>query len=158
MSHTLDLFIDSPLKICAQILLRIDNSLMAKVPVDDIQRIYSHPQVFGQCRAYLSQHFPKAELIPVSSTTKAAEIAAKEPNSAAMGGALAAQLHGLTIHDQAVQDSATNTTRFLVIGEKTCPPTGNDRTSLVFSVKDRPGSLYDALTPLNELDINMSKI
>lgn len=158
VSHTLDLFIDSPLKICAQILLRIENSLMGNTPIDQIECIYSHPQVFGQCRNYLAQHFPKAELIPVSSTTKAAEIVAREANAAALGGTLAAQLHGLTILEHAIQDSATNTTRFLVIGEKTCPPTGNDRTSLVFSVKDRPGSLYDALTPLNELNINMSKI
>jgi len=158
VSHTLDLFIDSPLKICAQIFLRIENSLMANCPVEKIERIYSHPQVFGQCRNYLSKNFPTADLIPVSSTTKAAEIAAGEDGSAAMGGTLASQLHGLTILDESVQDSATNTTRFLVIGEKTCPPTGDDRTSLVFALRDRPGSLYDALTPLNELNINMAKI
>ncbi len=158
VNHTLDLFIDSPLKICAQILLRIENSLMGNCSIEDIKRIYSHPQVFGQCRNYLSQKFSKVELIPVSSTTKAAEIASGEAGSAALGGTLAAQLHGLNILDEAIQDSATNTTRFLVIGEKTCPPTGNDRTSLVFSVKDQPGSLYAALTPLNELNINMSKI
>ncbi len=158
VNHTLDLFADSPLSICAQILLRIENALMARIPREQIRRIYSHPQVFGQCRQWLSRHFPKAELIPVSSTTKAAAIAAVEPDSAALGGSLAAQLNGLQILEESIQDSATNTTRFLVISEKTCPPTGNDRTSIMFAVKDRPGSLYDALRPFNELAINMSKI
>jgi len=158
VSHALDLFIDSPLVICAQILVRIENCLMASIPIEEIERIYSHPQVFGQCRNYLNVNFPKVEQIPVSSTAKAAEMAKNEPGAAAMGGTLSGKIHGLTILDEAVQDSATNTTRFLVIGEKTCPCTGDDRTSLMFSVRDRPGSLYDALTPFYEMGINMAKI
>jgi chorismate mutase/prephenate dehydratase len=158
VSHTLDLFADSPLKICAQILLRIENTLMAKGPREEITKLYSHPQVFGQCRSWLHQNFPTAELIEVSSTTKAASIAATEPNSAALGGQLAAELYDLTILEESIQDRATNTTRFLVLGQKTCPPTGNDRTSIMFSVTDKPGSLFDALKPFNALAINMSKI
>jgi chorismate mutase / prephenate dehydratase len=158
VNHTLDLFAESNLKICAQILLRIDNCLMAKGPKEEIRKIYSHPQVFGQCRNYLSRNFPNVDRVEVSSTTKAAALAAAEPNAAAMGGDLAARLHGLTVLESCVQDRATNTTRFLVIGQKSCPPTGNDRTSLMFSVKDAPGSLHDALKPFNRLKINMSKI
>lgn len=160
VSHTLDLFVESPLRICAQILLRIENSLMAAIPREQIKTIYSHPQVFGQCRNYLLQNFPEADLVEVSSTTRAAQLAKQNAadGAAAMGGGLAAQLHGLEMLDEAVQDRATNTTRFLVIGEKTCPPTGNDRTSILFSVHDRPGSLVQALQCFDQKAINMSKI
>jgi len=158
VSHTLDLFADSPLRICAQILLPIENALISRFPKEEITRIYSHPQVFGQCRGYLHKNFPQADLIEVSSTTRAAEIAAHEPASAALAGRLAAQMHELPVLENAIQDSATNTTRFLVLSHGVCPVTGNDRTSIMFSVKDRPGSLYEALKPFNEFKINMSKI
>jgi chorismate mutase/prephenate dehydratase len=158
VNHTLDLFADSPLKICAQILLRIENCLMANIPKEEIKVLYSHPQVFGQCRNWLHQNLPHADRVEVSSTTKAAEIAARTPHAAALGGALGAQLHGLTVLDKSIQDSATNTTRFLVLSETTCPPTGNDRTSLMFSLRNEPGALFKALTPFNEFHINMSKI
>ncbi|HEX2750431.1 MAG TPA: prephenate dehydratase, partial [Verrucomicrobiales bacterium] len=156
--HTLDLFADSPLHICAQILLRIENCLMANGPAAEIRTIYSHAAVFAQCRQWVQKHHPKADLIEVPSTTRAAEIAARTPDAAALGGALSAQLHGLTILETSVQDSATNTTRFLVLGERTCPPTGRDRTSIMFSVRNEPGSLFHALAPFNELHINMSRI
>jgi chorismate mutase/prephenate dehydratase len=158
VSHTLDLFVDSPLRICAQVFLRIDNCLMAKGRREDIRAIYSHPQVFGQCRNYLHRNFPKVELIECASTTKAAEMAAATENAAALGGPLAADLHALPILERSVQDSATNTTRFLVISETTCPPTGNDRTSIMFSVRNQPGSLYHALEPFNSLRLNLAKI
>lgn len=158
VNHTLDLFADSHLKICAQILLRIENCLMSKVPREEIKVLYSHPQVFGQCRNWLQQNFPATDRVEVSSTTRAAEIAARTPNAAALGGALGGRLHGLNILETSIQDSATNTTRFLVLSEKTCPPTGNDRTSIMFSVRNEPGSLYKALTPFKEFQINMSKI
>ncbi len=158
VNHTLDLFADSPLKICAQILLRIENALMARGPRGEITKLYSHPQVFGQCRGWIHRNFPNAEIIEVSSTTKAASIAAAEPHAAALGGKLAAELYGLTVLEESIQDRATNTTRFLVLSHNTCPPTGKDRTSIMFSVRDQPGSLFDALKPFNEFKINMSKI
>lgn len=160
VSHTLDLFVDSPLRICAQILLRIDNNLLAAVPREQIATLYSHPQVFGQCKNWILQNFPEAELVEVSSTTKAAHLAKDkaQEGAAALGGRLAAELAGLDVLDEAIQDRATNTTRFLVIGEKTCPPTGNDRTSILFAVHDRPGSLVAALKAFDAFKINMSKI
>ncbi|MCH2059908.1 MAG: prephenate dehydratase [Verrucomicrobiales bacterium] len=158
VNHTLDMFADSPLKICAQILLPIENALMANIPREEITKLYSHPQVFGQCRDWIHKHFPAAELIEVSSTTRAAGIVTKEPGAAALGGKLAATLNGLTILEEAIQDRATNTTRFLVLSHNTCPSTGNDRTSVMFSVRDKPGSLFDALQPFNSFKINMSKI
>jgi chorismate mutase / prephenate dehydratase len=160
VSHTLDLFVDSPLRICAQILLRIENGLMAAIPREQIRTLYSHPQVFGQCRDWLLRHFPDADRVEVSSTTRAAELARDKAaeGAAALGGALAAELHGLTMLEDSIQDRATNTTRFLVIGENTCPPTGNDRTSILFAVHDRPGSLVRALQAFDQFHVNMSKI
>ncbi len=160
VSHTLDLFVDSPLHICAQILLRIENGLMTAIPRDQIKTLYSHPQVFGQCRAWILQNFPEADLVEVSSTTKAAQIARDQATqgAAALGGPLAAEMYGLTLLEQSIQDRATNTTRFLVIGEKTCPRTGNDRTSILFAIHDRPGSLVKALQSFDHCQINLSKI
>ncbi|MFT4177624.1 MAG: prephenate dehydratase [Luteolibacter sp.] len=160
VSHTLDLFVDSPLHICAQILLRIENGLMASIPREEIKTLYSHPQVFGQCRAWILRNFPHADLVEVSSTTKAAQIARDNATqgAAALGGALAAEMYGLTMLESAIQDRVTNTTRFLVIGEKTCPRTGNDRTSILFAIHDRPGSLVHALKSFDQFQINLSKI
>jgi chorismate mutase/prephenate dehydratase len=160
ISHTLDLFVDSPLQICAQVLLRIENGLMAAIPREEIKTLYSHPQVFGQCRNWILRHFPDADLVEVSSTTKAAQIAQEKSadGAAALGGKLASELHGLTMLEESIQDSSTNTTRFLVIGEKTCPATGSDRTSILFSIHDRPGSLVNALQAFDKLNVNMSKI
>jgi chorismate mutase/prephenate dehydratase len=160
VSHTLDLFVDSPLHICSQILLRIENCLMSAIPRGEIRTLYSHPQVFGQCRAWIHKNFPHADLVEVSSTTKAAQIAQEQAKqgAAALGGPLAAEIYGLKVLESAIQDRATNTTRFLVIGEKTCPPTGHDRTSVLFAIHDRPGSLVKALQAFDNFHINLSKI
>jgi chorismate mutase/prephenate dehydratase len=116
--------------------------------------------VFGQCRAWIHRNFPHADLVEVSSTTKAAQAARDNSarGAAALGGPLAAELYGLTMLESCIQDRATNTTRFLVIGEQTCPPTGNDRTSILFAIHDRPGSLVNALRAFDQFQINMSKI
>ncbi|MFZ9941962.1 MAG: chorismate mutase, partial [Luteolibacter sp.] len=120
VSHTLDLFVDSPLHICSQILLRIENCLMSAIPRGEIRTLYSHPQVFGQCRAWIHKNFPHADLVEVSSTTKAAQIAQEQAKqgAAALGGPLAAEIYSLKVLESSIQDRATNTTRFLVIGEK----------------------------------------
>jgi chorismate mutase/prephenate dehydratase len=158
VTHTLDEFMDSELKICAQILLRIEHNLLSKGARQAIRRIYSHPQSLGQCRQWLRSHFPEAELVECSSNTRAAQQAAQEPGTAAIAGKLAAELYGLTILESGIQDSAHNTTRFLVIGPAACPPTGQDKTSLMFSVQDKSGALFDALEAFKRLGISMSKI
>ena len=158
VTHTLDLFADSPLKICAQIFLPIENNLMAKCPPEEIEKFYSHPQVFAQCRNWLGRKFHDIPTVETSSTAAAAEIAATEPGAAVLGGSLLAEMHKLEILERSIQDIATNTTRFLVISHNTCPPTGNDRTSLMFSVNDEPGSLHRAILPFEEFEINMSNI
>lgn len=158
VNYTLDQFMESELKICAQFSLKIENNLIAKIPRDQIQKVYSHPQVIGQCRQWLRHNLPAADLIEVSSTTRAAELAATEPHAAALAGSMAAEVYGLDILEASVQDSPYNTTRFLVIGHSSCPPTGDDKTSLMFCVQDKPGALFNALVPLKQLKINMSKI
>jgi chorismate mutase/prephenate dehydratase len=158
VNHTLDLFMDSELKICAQILLRIENNLLSNEPKEKITRIYSHPQVFGQCRKWLKAHAPELDCIEVSSTTRAAEQASREPGVAALAGAMAAEVYGLKILERSIQDSPNNTTRFLVISHDTSPPTGADKTSLMFCVQDRVGALYAAIEPFNRLKLSMSKI
>ena len=158
VNHTLDVFIESDLRICAQLALRIEHHLMANVPRAAIRRVYSHPQVFGQCRQWLRVNLPDADQIDVASTARAGEMAAQSADAAALAGRMVAELHGLTILDSSVQDLANNTTRFLVIGARDCPPTGHDRTSLMFGVPDRAGALFAALEPLQTSGISMSKI
>jgi len=121
IASTLDLFVSSHLRICAQVLLRIDNGLMSAIPREDIKTLYSHPQVFGQCKHWILKNFPDADLVETSSTTRAAAIAKERVSegAAALGGELAAKLHNLNMLEHSIQDRATNTTRFLVIGEKT---------------------------------------
>ena len=158
VNHTLDVFMESDLRICAQIHLRIENHLIAKIPRAEVKKIYSHPQVLGQCRNWLRNHVPEADLVEVSSTPRAAERASIEPGAAAIAGKMAAEVFGLEILDASIQDLPNNTTRFLVIGHNPSPPTGDDRTSLMFCVQDKPGALFSALEPFNRLKISMSKI
>ena len=158
VTHTLDVFIESDLRICAQVALPVEHHLMSMGPREEIRRVYSHPGVLGQCRQWLRSHFPTAELIEVASTADAGEMAAKSTDAAALAGAMVAEVHGLTILEAAVQDQADNATRFLVIGQSDCPPTGRDRTSLLFGVSDKPGALFAALEPLQSAGVSLSKI
>ncbi len=158
VSDTLDLLVDSPLKICGQILLRIDHCLLANCKKEEIKTVYSHPQALAQCKQWLRAELPEAELLPVASTAKAAQKAKELPQVAALGTPLSAELEGLTILEHSIQDSATNTTRFLILGEEERKPTGNDRTSILFAINDRPGSLVSALSAFDSFQVNLSKI
>ncbi len=160
VSDTLDLLVDSPLKICGQILLRIDHCVLANCPKDEIKTIYSHPQALAQCKQWLKEQLPHAELIPVASTARAAEnaMAGAAEGVAALGTPLSAELCDLTVLEYSIQDSATNTTRFLILGEEECEPTGNDRTSILFAIDDKPGALVSALGAFESFSVNLSKI
>ncbi|MFZ5802992.1 MAG: prephenate dehydratase [Candidatus Omnitrophota bacterium] len=158
VSHSLDMFIDSELKICSEILFEISHMLMSHSPIHDIRRVYSKAEVFGQCRRWLELHLPKAELMETASTTVAAQRASKEQGTAAIGSKLASTLYNLPILEEGIQDFAKNVTRFLVIGRKLPKATGHDKTSLILSVQDRVGALYDMLFPFKKYKINMTKI
>ena len=158
VSHTLDMFMDSDLKICAEITLNIAHNLLGSCKIKGIKKIYSNPQVFGQCRIWLQVNLPKVELIEVSSTTKAAQIASKSKNSACIASALAAKVYSLRILAKEIEDSPHNVTRFLVIAKNDVPQTKDDKTSIMFSIKDKVGALHDMLLPFKKYKINLTKI
>jgi chorismate mutase/prephenate dehydratase len=158
ITYTMDMLVDSDLKICAQVMLDVSHNLLARGSSGTIKRVYSNPQVFGQCRQWLRQNVPQAELIDVLSTTRAAEKAASEPGSACIASLLAAQVYKLKVVARDIEDSPHNITRFLVIGETSPGPTGKDKTSLLFSIKDHVGALHDMLVPFKKNRINLTKI
>jgi chorismate mutase/prephenate dehydratase len=158
VSHTLDMLVDSDLKICSQVILEISHNLLSKCAKDKIKRIYSNPNVFGQCRIWLRENLPAAEQVEVSSTTRAAQIAAREKNSACIASLLAAKVYKLKAIAREIEDSPHNITRFLVIGKTDVPATGRDKTSLMFSIKDKVGALHEILMPFKKHKINLTKI
>ncbi|TRZ49170.1 prephenate dehydratase [bacterium] len=158
VSHTLDMLVDSDLRICAQIILEVAHNLLANCAKDKIKRVYSNPQVFGQCRIWLQENLRGAEQIEVSSTTRAAQIAVKEKMSACIASLLAAKVYHLKVVAKDIEDSPHNITRFLVIGKTDVPPTGHDKTSLMFSIKDKVGALHEMLVPFKKYKINLTKI
>lgn len=158
VNHSLDMFIESDLKICSEILFEISHNLMSRSDKKHIRRVYSNPQAFGQCRLWLDTHLPGAELIETVSTTAAAQRAQKEDASAAIGSKLAATLYNLPILAQGIQDFSQNVTRFLVVSRQTPPPTGNDKTSILVSIKDKVGALHEMLNPIRKYKVNMTKI
>jgi len=158
VTHTYDMFVDSELKICAQILLPIRHNLIAAGPRDKIKKLYSISQVFAQCRQWLQINMPRVELVEVSSSTRAAEIARQEPHAGALASALAAEKYGLIVHDENIQDSSENVTRFLVIGRTYPGRTGTDKTSIMFASQDRVGALHDSLEAFQKYKINLTKI
>jgi chorismate mutase/prephenate dehydratase len=158
VTHTLDMFVDSDLKIVSQVILPIQHCLVSRTGLRRIERLYSHPQALGQCRGWVHAHLPHVETVETSSTTRAAEMAAKQPRSAAIASALAAQRCGLRILEAGIQDNSENATRFLVLGRQGSPPTHQDRTSIVFSIAHEVGALHRALAPFRRFRINMTKI
>jgi chorismate mutase/prephenate dehydratase len=158
VTHTLDMFVDSDLKIVSQIVLRIQQCLMSNSQKSRIKKLYVHPQSLAQCRGWLVKNLPGVEIVETSSNARSAELAAREKFSAALGGALAAETYGLKILAQDIQDNAANATRFLVLGRQCSPATGNDRTSLMISVADKAGALHEAIAAFRRFKINMTKI
>jgi chorismate mutase/prephenate dehydratase len=158
VTHTLDMFVDSDLKIVSQIVLPIQYCLAGNCRLRDIKRLYVHPQALGQCRLWVQEHLPKVETLETSSNARSAELAAKGKVNAAVTGLLAAEKYGLPVLVQDIQDNAANATRFLVLGRQCSPPTGDDRTSLLVSVADKAGALHQAIAAFRRYKINMTKI
>jgi chorismate mutase/prephenate dehydratase len=158
VTHTLDMFVDSDLKIVAQIVLPVQHCLLSKTRRTQIKKLYAHPQSLGQCRGWVQNHLPKVEIIETSSNARSAEFAAREKDSAAIAGILAAEKYRLPVLEQDIQDNVANATRFLVLGRQCTPPSGRDRTSVMFIINDEVGALYRALSPFRRYRINMTKI
>jgi chorismate mutase / prephenate dehydratase len=158
VTHTLDMFVDSDLKIVSQLVMPIQYCLASHNALKKVKKLYIHPQALGQCRNWIRLHLPDAEIIEASSNSRAAELAAKDPVAAAIAGELAADRYEVPILDTNIQDSSHNATRFLVLGRQASPPSHRDRTSIMFSVADKVGALYQALAPFRKYKLNMTKI
>jgi len=159
VGRTLDLLLATPLKICSEIELRVQQNLMAKDgDAASLARVYSHAQSLAQCNAWLNRHLPAAERVPVASNAEAAERASREPRAGAIAGESAAERFGLTLLARGIEDDPNNTTRFLVLGAQAPAPSGRDRTSLVMSAENKPGAVHALLSPLAQAGVSMTRI
>jgi len=159
VSHTLDKFVNSNLKICAEVMLEISHALLNRSgKASDITRVCSHPHALAQCKNWVKNNLPNAVAFDVSSTAMAAQMASEDPSTAAIASVAAANLYGLQVIEKNIEDNSNNYTRFLVICKSEAKRTGNDKTSVVFVVKDAPGALYSMLKPFALRGINLTKI
>ena len=159
VSHTLDLFIDSELKICGEVEMRIHHNLLTHAGgLAGIDRVYAHQQSFSQCRKWLQKNLPQAELLPVSSNAEAARRVRNAPEAAAIASLSAAEIYGIPVLFSNIEDYHDNTTRFLVIGRELFSPSGDDKTTILLPGDEGPGLLYALLSPLAEHRINMTRI
>jgi chorismate mutase/prephenate dehydratase len=159
VTHTLDLLAESQLKIAGEVVQEVSHNLLSRSgALADVKRIYSHPQAVAQCRDWLAQHASGTRVVEVYSTARAAELCRDEPDAAAIASELAARLYGLAVIQKRIEDNPNNSTRFLVIASRSPERTGRDKTSVMVSVKDRVGALYDMLKPFSEYGLNLTKI
>ncbi|WP_339897735.1 prephenate dehydratase [uncultured Gilvimarinus sp.] len=160
VSHTLDNFMGSNLKICGEVELRVHHNLMVSSVTDvkSISRIYSHGQSLAQCRKWLDAHYPKAERIAVSSNAEAARRLKGEWNAAAIAPERAAELYDLQIVAEKIEDQPDNSTRFLIIGTQDVPASGIDKTSLLIAMRNQPGALHNLLAPFHAHDIDLTRV
>lgn len=159
VGRTLDLMLQTPLKICGEVLLPIHQFLLRKINgLEGITRVYSHSQSLGQCQRWLNAQLPRATRIPVVSNAEAARLAAEDETASAVAGEIAADLYQLERVASRIEDEPNNTTRFWVLGVQDAGPCGNDKTSLVMSAKNRPGAVHQLLSPLARNGVSMSKL
>lgn len=157
--QTLDEFIDSHLKIVGEIYLRIHHFLLSKEnSIEKIKKLYSHPQALGQCKEWIENNLPDVEIIETLSTSEASKIVASERNSASIGNEILSKKYDLNILASNIEDDPMNTTRFWIIGEGEIKPTGNDKTTILCYIKDKPGTLFELIKPFKEMSVNMTKI
>jgi chorismate mutase / prephenate dehydratase len=159
VSHTLDMFMESELKIRAEILFEVSHYLLSRTGrLEDVRKVYSHPQPLAQCRNWLEENLPHIPLVDVASTTMAAQIVSEDYSAAAIASQYAASVYDLKVVRERIEDQVNNFTRFLVIGKKLADESGDDKTSLMFAVKDEPGILYRMLEPFASRGVNLCKI
>ena len=158
VGRTLDNLLSTPLRICGEVVLPVHQNLLSRAAtIAAVMRIYSHAQSLAQCSRWLNQNCPRAELVPVGSNAEAARMAA-EADAAAIAGRSAAELYGLPVLAANIEDEPNNTTRFAVISRQEVPPSGNDKTSLVMSIRNIPGAIHELLTPLARCGVSMTRL
>jgi chorismate mutase / prephenate dehydratase len=155
---TLDAFLHSSAKICAEVLITVHHNLMSKQPWEQVKTIYSKPEVFSQCRNWLATTAKGRDVQPAASTSRAAELAAQQPGAAAIGSALAGELYGLHILFENIEDNPDNVTRFFVIGREAARRSGTDKTAIMFTTAHKPGALAEVLDVFKENGINLTDI
>jgi chorismate mutase/prephenate dehydratase len=159
VSYTLDMFMDYDLKISGEVMLKISHNLLSRSgDKTKIKKIYSHPQPTAQCRKWLERNVPGIPILESTSTAKAAEMASKEEDAAAIASEVAAKIYDLHFVERHIEDYKDNYTRFFVISWEPSKRTGTDKTSIMFSTKDRPGALFTILEPFKQAKINLTKI
>lgn len=159
VGRTLDLLMQSTLQVCGEVILPIHQCLLGQhKELSAIKSVYSHPQSLGQCQGWLNTNLQHAARIPAASNAEAARLAAENPHSAAIAGNQAAALFGLKVLAENIEDDASNTTRFLVLGNQQVAPSGKDKTSLAMSTANRPGAVHDLLVPLARHGVSMTKL
>ncbi|MFN0038279.1 MAG: prephenate dehydratase [Burkholderiales bacterium] len=159
VGRSLDLLLASPLRICGEVVLPVHQNFGSReADVTKVRRVFSHAQSLAQCNRWLSQNCPSAERVPVASNAEAARMAGETPASAAISGRAAAGLYGLTILAANIEDEPNNTTRFVVLSRQDVPPSGLDKTSLVMSIRNRPGAIYELLKPLADAGVSMTRL
>jgi chorismate mutase/prephenate dehydratase len=160
VAETFDALVESELSICGELMLEVTQCLASvSGRMEDIRKLASHPQPLGQCRLWIQQHLPHADLVETASTAAAAQMAAAEPALAAIGSEVGAEVYGLQLIEREIEDSPGNTTRFLVIGRESPAASGDDLTSAVFTVrKDQSGALYHLLEPFARYAVNLNSI
>jgi chorismate mutase/prephenate dehydratase len=159
VNRTLDMFMESEVKVCGEIMMRISHALLSlDGKPEEIHRIYSHPQALGQCKKWLRKNYPTIPLIETVSTAKAAQMANEDPGAGAIASSFAARLYGLKVVKSQIEDYFHNYTRFLVLGRQSAERTGKDKTSILFSLSHAPGTLHQVLRHFSEGGINLTKI
>ncbi|TNF35092.1 MAG: prephenate dehydratase [Gammaproteobacteria bacterium] len=159
ITHTLDLLTNSSLFICGEVELRIQHNLISsETSLKSIKKVFSHQQSLAQCRRWLDKNLPGVELYAVRSNSEAVRMCKDEPGAAAIAGRMASEIYQVPILKSEIEDEPDNTTRFIVIGKNSVPPSGKDRTSLIVATHNKAGALHQLLKPLASRGISMSKI
>ena len=158
IGETLDGFLDSDAKVCAEVLINIHHNLLANDPPEKVRKIYSKPQALAQCRKWLAVQMLHADKVPAASTSRAAEQASQEPYAAAIGSTLAGEVYGLKVQFQNIEDNPRNTTRFFVIGKHAPKPSGDDKTSIMFTTEHKAGALTEVLDIFRDYGLNLTHI
>lgn len=159
ITHTLDCFLASPLKVCGEVQMPINHQLLSNADgLPSITQVLAHPQALAQCRGWLERYLPDASLVATNSNSEAAKLAATQPHSAAIASEIAGKLYDIKVLASSIQDEQNNSTRFLIIGTETFAASGVDKTTIMVSAPNKVGSLFELLKPLYDHDVDMSRI